>query len=106
MSHGSAESEVTSFDAGLRMDELPALDLWDVVIEVLHSAKVYQYGETRGETKPKGNTNTKTEKHVNRDDDELLSMDRVVTNGKLSHFEAMLYIFESNEAVIKMTMKG
>ena len=102
VSHSSTESEVTSLDAGLRMDDLPALDLWDVVIEVLHSAKIFQYGETHGETKPKGNT----EKHVNRDDDELLSVDRVVTNAKPSHFEAMLYIFEGNEAVIKMTMKS
>ena len=84
------------------MDDLPALDLWDVVTEVLHSANTYQYGETHGETKPKRNTNTKTEKHVNRDDDELLSVERVVTNAKPSHFEAMLYIFEVNEAVIKM----
>ena len=31
------ESEVISLDAGLRMDGIPALDLWDVVIEVVHS---------------------------------------------------------------------
>ena len=29
----------SSLDAGLRMDGPPALDLWDVVIEVLHSTK-------------------------------------------------------------------
>ena len=28
-----------SLDAGLRLDGLPAVDLWDVVIEVLHSSK-------------------------------------------------------------------
>ena len=28
VSHSSAESEVISLDAGLRMDGLPALDLW------------------------------------------------------------------------------
>ena len=27
-------TEVNSLDAGLRMDGLPALDLWDLVIEV------------------------------------------------------------------------
>ena len=32
----SAESEIISLDAGLRMDGLLALDIWDVVIEVLH----------------------------------------------------------------------
>ena len=35
----STEPEVILLDAGLRMDGLPALDLWDVVIEVLHSSK-------------------------------------------------------------------
>ena len=38
MSHSSTESEITSLDAGLRMDGIPALDLWDVVKEVLHSS--------------------------------------------------------------------
>ena len=33
----STESEIISFGAGLRMDGVTALDLWDVVIEVLHS---------------------------------------------------------------------
>ena len=39
VSHSSTECEVISLDAGLRMDGMPALDLWDVVIEVLHSSK-------------------------------------------------------------------
>ena len=38
VSHSSTESEII-LDAGLRMDGLPALDLWDVVIEVLRSSK-------------------------------------------------------------------
>ena len=33
-------------------------------------------------------------------------MDHVITNAELFHFEAMLYIFEDNEAVIKMIIKG
>ena len=37
MSHSSAESENISLDAGLRMDGSLALDLWDIVIEVLCS---------------------------------------------------------------------
>ena len=36
-SHSSTESEITSLDAGLRMDGLLALDFWDVVIDVLRS---------------------------------------------------------------------
>ena len=38
VSHSSTETDVISLDAGLRMDGLPALDLCDVVIEVLHSS--------------------------------------------------------------------
>ena len=34
VSHSSTESEIISLDAGLHMDGLPALDLWDMVIEV------------------------------------------------------------------------
>ena len=35
ISHSSTESEIMSLDAGLRMDGLLGLDLWDLVIEVL-----------------------------------------------------------------------
>ena len=38
VSHSSAEAEVISVDAGLRMNGIPALDLWDLVIEVFHSS--------------------------------------------------------------------
>ena len=38
VSHSSTDSEVISLDAGLRMDGKPALDLQDLVIEVLHSS--------------------------------------------------------------------
>ena len=34
VSHCSTESEIISLDAGLRMDGIPSLDQWDVVIEV------------------------------------------------------------------------
>ena len=37
VSDSSTEAEVISLDAGLRMDGIPALDLWDLVIEVFHS---------------------------------------------------------------------
>ena len=38
VSHSSTESEIISLDAGLRMDGLPAIDLWDVAMEVSHSS--------------------------------------------------------------------
>ena len=33
-SHSSTESEIISLDAGLRLDGLPALELWDLIISV------------------------------------------------------------------------
>ena len=36
--HSSTEAGIISLDAGLRMDEIPALDLWDFVVEVFHSS--------------------------------------------------------------------
>ena len=36
VSHSSTESEIISVDAGLRMDGIRSLDLWDLVTGVLH----------------------------------------------------------------------
>ena len=35
VSHSSTESEIIFLDAGLRLDGIPALDLWDLIILVL-----------------------------------------------------------------------
>ena len=35
VSHNSTESEIISLDAGLRLDGIPALDLWDLIVSVL-----------------------------------------------------------------------
>ena len=35
VSHGSSESEIIPLDAGLRMDGIPALDVWDLIVTVL-----------------------------------------------------------------------
>ena len=34
VSHSSTESEIISLDAGLRLDGLPALELWDLIVSV------------------------------------------------------------------------
>ena len=36
VSHSSTESEIISLDTGLRLDGLPALELWDLIVSVLH----------------------------------------------------------------------
>ena len=35
VSHSSTESEIISLDTGLRLDGLPALELWDLRVSVL-----------------------------------------------------------------------
>ena len=35
VSHSSTESEIISLDGGLRLDGIPALDLWDLIVSVL-----------------------------------------------------------------------
>ena len=35
VSHSSTESEIISLDAGLRLDGIPALDLWNLIVAVL-----------------------------------------------------------------------
>ena len=68
------------------MDGITALDLWDLVVEVLHSSKnPLQYWETCGETKPRKTTPTpKTKKHLKRHDVEFFNVDHVVTNANSS----------------------
>ena len=95
VSHSSIESEVLSLDAGLRMDGIPAHDLWDLVVEVLHSSEDV-HREIDRAMKPKAHTNpnTKTKIHSNREVDKLSKVDHVVRRAKPSHFEAQLYNFE------------
>ena len=37
VSHSSTESEINSLDTGLRLDGLPALELWDLIVSVFGS---------------------------------------------------------------------
>ena len=46
VSHSSTESEIISLDAGLRLDGIPALDLWDLIVAVLHG-NTYQSNQER-----------------------------------------------------------
>ena len=40
VSHSSTEAKLISLEAGLRMEGVPALDLWDLDIEVFHSSPI------------------------------------------------------------------
>ena len=42
VSHSSTESEIISLDTGLRLDCLPALELWDLIVSVLEGSLMFQ----------------------------------------------------------------
>ena len=46
VSHSSTESEIISLDTGLRLDGLPALELWDLIVSVLGNSS--QISDQRG----------------------------------------------------------
>ena len=114
VSHSSAESEIISLDAGLRMDGVLAFDLWDVVIEVSRStnntarpSKLAQ-GDlctTGDHSINKHQTKTTTEKR-NREVEQLSYVDYAPINTHSSQGESQLYICEDKEGVIKTISKG
>ena len=42
VSHSSTESEIISLDTGLRLDGLPALELWGLIVSVLEACLRFQ----------------------------------------------------------------
>ena len=95
------------------MDGIPALDLLDLVIEVFHSspnqqkkAKDRVQGHLLRTTSSRKHTKNDVKTPIQYNDLELCHVDYVSSNAKSSRFGAMLYIFEDNEAVIKMIIKG
>ena len=107
--HSSTEAELVSLDAGLRMDGIPALGLWNLVKEVFHSSP-NQSKKTKDQARGDSSRNTTSNKHTQNQTKvptkhnnlELSDVDYVSSNAKSSVFGAILYIFEDNEAVIKM----
>ena len=113
VSHSSTEAEVISLDAGLRMDRIHALDLWDLVIEVFHSSPTQSKeakDQARGNSLRDTTSNKHTQNHIEdptkQNNVELSNVDYVSSNAKSSLFGAMLFVFDDNEAVIKMIIKG
>ena len=100
------ESEIISLDAVLRMDVLLALDLWDVVIEVLRSSNSTRIPANPAAGNCLRNHKSKPKQKGNRDVEQLSHVDHVPTNANSSQGESQLYVFEDNEAVIKMIIKG
>ena len=97
VSHSSTESEIISLDTGLRLDGLPALELWDLIVSVF--GNISHVSDRTGQ--PVNGKNKSYNKI-----DVLHDTDSVPSNVQSASREALLYVFEDNEAVIKMIMKG
>ena len=110
VSHSSTESEIISLDAGLRLDGIPALDLRDLIVSVLGNTTQNHDRTERpvvssGEISSPPHTIHKS-KQSRRLINDLDNVDFIASNVQSSHQEALLYVFEDNEAVIKMIIKG
>ena len=96
VSHSSTESEIISLDTGLRLDGLPALELWDLIVSVFGS--VSQVSDRSGQPDNDVHKHHKSQKRINA----MENIDSVPSNVQSSRQKASLYVFEDNEAVIKM----
>ena len=109
VSRSSTKSEILSLDAGLRVDGLLALDLWDIVTEVVRLTNNNVQPKHTGiqETGATLHSKTRTQNVKRRQKVEQLSnVGYVPTKTHSSQNESQLYIFEDNEAVIKMIIEG
>ena len=96
VSHSSTESEIISLDTGLRLDGLPALELWDLIVSVFGNSHI---SDRTGQP-----VNGKNKSHNKID--VVYDIDSVPSNVQSASREALLYVFEDNEAVIKVIIKG
>ena len=100
VSHSSTESEIISLDTGLRLDGLPALELWDLIVSVL--GNVSRVSDRSGQCDSDVHKRHKSHKKINV----MKDIDSVPSIVQSARQEALLYVFEDNEAVIKMIIKG
>ena len=111
VSHSSTEAEIISLDAGLRMDGIPALDLWKLVFEVFHSSHnntkgLYVQGNMSRNTTSNKYIQNQAKVPTQHDNLNLCTVDCVPSIEKFSRSSAVLFVFEDNEAVIQMIIKG
>ena len=82
------------------MDGLLALELWDLIVSVF--GKVSRVSDNPG--KPEIDAHKRQKSHSKID--VMKDIDAVPSNVQSACQEAVLYVFEDNEAVIKMILKG
>ena len=100
VSHSSTESEIISLDTGLRLDGLPALELWDLIVSVF--GNISHISVRTGKPVNGENKHHKSHNKI----DVMQDIDSVPSHVQSVRQEAVLYVFEDKEAVIKLIMKG
>ena len=110
VSHSSTESEIISMDAGLRLDGISAPDSWDLIVAVLGNTNQNQTEQddllkNKREVCSPHHTIHKR-KQCQRVINDFDTVDFIPSNVQSSHQEALLYVFEDNEAVIKIIING
>ena len=100
VSYSSTESEIISLDTGLRLDGLPALEFWNLFVSVLGSVSLIS--DRTGQPVNDFKKLQKSQGKINV----MENIDYVTSNVQSSRQEALLYVFEDNEAVVKMIIKG
>ena len=99
VSHSSTESEIIFLDTGLRLDGLAALELWGLIVSVLGNVSRVSDGSGQRDNVHKRH---KSQRRI----DVLLDIDSVLSNVQSWRQEALLYVFEENEAEITMINEG
>ena len=97
VSHSSTESEIISLDTLLRLDGLPALELWDLIVSVFGNIS-----HISGRAGQPVNGRDKSRNKI----DVVQDIDFFPSNVQSASREALSYVLEDNEAVTKMIMKG
>ena len=93
VSHSSTESEIISLNAGLRLSGIRALD-----------AESWKHASGRSLFSTSHDSKTQKQSHGMIHD--LDNVDFISSNVNSSRQEALWHVFEDNEAVIKMIVKG
>ena len=98
VSHSTSEAEVIALDAGARLEGLPALALWDIVIDVFSPAQAKQR-LCNISNKPNLTVSNTTIYDL------FGSVDYVPPSLPITYGSANLFLLEDNDAVIKMVVK-
>jgi len=97
VSHSTAESEVISLDTGVRLEGIPALMLWSLIIDVF---------EPTAKNKGPSELTFPEKLNIRKTYDLFGAIDYVPPSLPICYGRGKLFCLEDNDAVIKMIVKG